>query len=305
VIPIRSRSIYALPPKVEPVTLSIEPLKQNASPAPTLILEQGRAERHYWRDLWAYRELFAVLAWRDVAVRYKQTVIGVVWALLRPFLTMLIFTIVFSRLAKLPTEGNAPYPIMVFAGMLPWYLFSSILSDASASLVGNASLVGKVYFPRLVIPASSAVVALVDFAVNLGMLFALMLWYGYTPGWQIVFLPLFLLLAIVASLGPAFLVTALNVKYRDFRYIVPFIVQLGIYISPVGFSSAIVPDRWRMWYGLNPVVGVIDGFRWCVLGGTTSLYIPSLISSIVVVALFLWLGIAYFRRTERSFADLI
>lgn len=271
----------------------------------TLVLERGRADSHYWRDLWAYRELFAVLAWRDVAVRYKQTVIGVVWALLRPFLTMLIFTVVFSRLAKLPTEGDAPYPIMVFAGMLPWYLFSSILADASASLVGNANLIGKVYFPRLVIPASTAVVALVDFAINLVMLFGLMLWYGYYPGWEIVLLPVFLLLAMLASLGPAFLVTALNVKYRDFRYIVPFIVQLGMYISPVGFSSAIVPDQWRFWYSLNPIVGVIDGFRWCILGGSTSLYMPSLVISIVVISVFLWLGISYFRRTERGFADLI
>ena len=270
-----------------------------------LVLKAGRAERHYWRDLWAYRELFAILAWRDVAVRYKQTVIGVAWALVRPFLTMVIFTIVFSRLAGLPSEGAAPYPIMVFAGLLPWFLFSSILGEASASLVGNANLVGKVYFPRLIIPASSAVVALVDFVINLAMLAALMAWYGYAPSWNILLLPFFVAFAVLASLGPAFLITALNVKYRDFRYIIPFIVQFGLYVSPVGFSSSVIPDEWRLWYSINPVVGVIDGFRWCILGGESTLYLPGFLLSLVVVALFLWLGITYFRRTEKSFADLM
>jgi lipopolysaccharide transport system permease protein len=270
-----------------------------------LVLEPGRAERYYWRDLWAYRELFAILAWRDVAVRYKQTVIGVAWAVVRPLLTMVVFTVVFSRLAKLPSEGGAPYAVMVFAGMLPWFLFSTILSEASNSLVGNANLVGKVYFPRLIIPASTAVVALVDFAINLAILFGLMLWYSFAPTWHMALLPAFVTLAVLASLGPAFLITALNVKYRDFRYVIPFIVQFGLYISPVGFSSAIVPERWRFWYSLNPVVGVIDGFRWCVLGGESLLYLPGFLLSLAVLALFLWLGIAYFRRTERSFADLI
>jgi lipopolysaccharide transport system permease protein len=270
-----------------------------------LVLAPGRAERHYWRDLWAYRELFAILAWRDVAVRYKQTIIGVAWAVVRPFLTMVVFTVVFGRLAKFPSEGGAPYPVMVFAGMLPWFLFSTILGEASNSLVGNANLIGKVYFPRLIIPASSAVVALVDFTINLAILLGLMAWYGVVPTWHITLLPAFVALAMLASLGPAFLITALNVKYRDFRYIIPFIVQFGLYVSPVGFSSAIVPEPWRFWYSLNPVVGVIDGFRWCVLGGESRLYLPGFILSLGVVALFLWLGIAYFRRTERSFADLI
>jgi lipopolysaccharide transport system permease protein len=270
-----------------------------------LVLAPGRAERHYWRDLWAYRELFAILAWRDVAVRYKQTVIGVAWAVVRPFLTMVVFTVIFGRLAKFPSEGGAPYPVMVFAGMLPWFLFSTILSEASNSLVGNANLVGKVYFPRLIIPASSAVVALVDFAINLAILFGLMVWYGFWPTWRIALIPAFVVLAMLASLGPAFLITALNVKYRDFRYIIPFIVQFGLYISPVGFSSAIVPEGWRFWYSLNPMVGVIDGFRWCVLGGDSRIYAPGFLLSLGVVALLLWLGIAYFRHTERSFADLI
>src|SRR5215472_15039277 len=270
-----------------------------------LVLEAGRAERHYWRDLWAYRELFAILAWRDAAVRYKQTVIGVAWAVVRPFLTMVVFTIVFGRLAKLPSDGGAPYPVMVFAGLLPWFLFSTILGEASDSLVGNANLVGKVYFPRLIIPASSAVVALVDFAINLAILFGLMVWYGFWPSWNIALLPAFVVLAMLASLGPAFLITALNVKYRDFRYVIPFIIQFGLYISPVGFSSTVVPEGWRLWYSLNPVVGVIDGFRWCVLGGDSRLYPLGFVLSLGVVGLFVWLGIGYFRRTESSFADLI
>lgn len=273
--------------------------------ARVLVLEPGRADKHYWRDLWGYRELFAILAWRDVAVRYKQTVIGVAWAVVRPLLTMVVFTVVFGHLAKLPSPGGTPYPVMVFAGMLPWFLFSNILSEASGSLVSNSNLIGKVYFPRLIIPSASAVVALVDFAINLAILAGLMLWYDYMPGWQIVLLPAFVALAIVASLGPAFLVTALNVRYRDFRYIIPFIVQFGLYISPVGFSSAVVPDQWRFWYSLNPVVGVIDGFRWCLLGGDSDLYLPSFALSLGVVAAFLWLGITYFRRTEKSFADVI
>ncbi len=270
-----------------------------------LVLEAGKAEWHYWRDTWAYRELFYTLAWRDVAVRYKQTAVGVLWVVIRPFLTMMIFTVIFNRLAKLPSGSAAPYPVMVFAGMLPWFLFSTILSEASSSLIGNANLVGKIYFPRIIIPTASAVVALVDFVINLALLFAIMLWYGFVPSWRIILLPVFVLLAVLASLGPAFLITALNVKYRDFRYIIPFIVQFGLYVSPVGFSSAIVPDRWRFWYSLNPVVGVIDGFRWCILGGGNALFLPGFVLSLGIVALFLWLGITYFRRTERSFADLI
>ena len=270
-----------------------------------VVLEAGRAERHYWRDLWRYRELFRVLAWRDVAVRYKQTVIGVGWALVRPFLTMVVLTVVFSRVAHLPSQSAAPYPIMVFAGLLPWFLFSSVLSEASNSIVGNANLIGKVYFPRIIVPVSSAVVALVDFAINLAMLAVLMVAYAFVPTWRIVLLPGFVALAILASLGPALLITALNVKYRDFRFIIPFIVQFGLYISPVGFSSAVIPEHWRFWYSLNPIVGVIDGFRWCVLGESSALYLPGFALSLAIVMLLLWLGIAYFRRTERTFADLL
>jgi len=270
-----------------------------------LILEAGRAERNYWSDLWRYRELFAVLAWRDVSVRYKQTVIGVAWALVGPLLTLAILTIVFGRLAALPSDGAVPYPVLVFAGMLPWFLFSSILSVGSNSLVGNANLISKVYFPRLIVPASAVAVALVDFGISLAILAALMAWFGFLPNWQIAFLPIFIVLAVLASLGPAFLITALNVKYRDFRFLIPFIVQFGLYVSPVGFSSSVVPETWRFWYSLNPMVGVIDGFRWCLLGGESELYLPGFFASLGVVAFFLWFGIAYFRRTERSFADLI
>ena len=270
-----------------------------------LILEPGRAEKHYWRDIWHYRELFAILAWRDVSVRYKQTALGVAWALVQPLLTMIVFTIVFSRVAKLPTQSNAPYPIMVYAGMLPWYLFSSLLSGASSSLVKDANLIGKVYFPRILVPVAAGGVALVDFTISFGLLGVLMLWFRFLPSWHLIFLPLFMVIAILAGLGPALLMTAMNVKYRDFRYILPFIVQFGVYVSPVGFSSSVVPAKWRFWYSLNPLVGAIDGFRWCVLGGKSAIYMPGFLLSLGIVALFLWLGIAYFRRTERTFADLI
>jgi lipopolysaccharide transport system permease protein len=269
------------------------------------ILEPGRAERNYWRDLWHYRELFAILAWRDVAVRYKQTVIGVAWAVIRPFLTMIVFTVIFGRVADLPSEGAVPYAVMVFAGLLPWFLFSSILGEASNSLVSNANLISKVYFPRLIVPAAACAVALVDFAINLVMLFVVMAWFGFAPNWHIVFLPAFIVLAVLASLGPALFITALNVKYRDFRFLIPFIVQFGLYVSPVGFSSTVVPEEWRFWYSLNPVVGVIDGFRWCLLGGESQLYWPGFLASLGMVIFFLWFGVRYFRGTERTFADLV
>jgi lipopolysaccharide transport system permease protein len=270
-----------------------------------LVLEAGRAERHYWRDIWSYRELFAILAWRDLAIRYKQTVIGVMWAVIRPTLTMLVFTLLFSRLAKLPSDGHAPYPVMVFAGMLPWFLFSTILSEASDSLVTNSNLIGKVYFPRLIVPAATIVVALVDFAITFVLLLAMMIWYGFLPDWRIGFLPCFVLLAILASLGPALYITALNVKYRDFRYIIPFILQFGLYVSPVGFSSAVVPQKWQMLYSLNPAVGVIDGVRWCLLRGQSQLYLPGFCLSLGIAGAFMGLGIWYFRKTERTFADLL
>jgi lipopolysaccharide transport system permease protein len=270
-----------------------------------IIVEAGRAERHYWRDLWHYRELFRVLAWRDVSVRYKQTVIGAAWALIRPFLTMVVFTIIFGKLANLPSEGTVPYAIMVFAGMLPWTFFSSALGDTSNSLLGNANLISKVYFPRLIVPMAAVGVAFVDFVINFLMLIALMVWYRFVPSWHIVLLPVFVALALLASLGPGLWLTALNVKYRDFRYIIPFVIQFGLYVSPVGYSSNVVPEQWRLLYSLNPVVGVIDGFRWCILGGPSRLYLPGFLLSMIITAFFLWLGIRQFRKMEKSFVDLI
>ena len=234
--------------------------------AEEVVLEAGRADRHYWRDLWRYRELFQVLAWRDIAIRYKQTAIGVAWAVVRPVLTMAIFTVVFGRLAKLPSDGGAPYPLLVLAGMLPWTFASSALSDASGSLVGNANLIGKVYFPRLIVPAAAIVAGFVDFAVGLVILAVMMAAYRFAPDWRVLVLPAFALLALLASLGPSLWIAALNVRYRDFRYVIPFLVQFGLYVSPVGFSSNVVPQKWRLLYSLNPMVGVIDGFRWCLLG---------------------------------------
>jgi lipopolysaccharide transport system permease protein len=270
-----------------------------------IIIEAGRSERHYWLDLWRYRELFRVLAWRDLSVRYKQTVIGVVWALIRPFLSMLVFTVIFGRIAKLPTDGNAPYALMVFAGILPWTLFATGLSEASNSLINNTSLISKVYFPRLIVPIATIVVAFVDFLISFSILLVLMGWYRFFPDWRIIFLPAFVLLAFFASVGPALWITALNVKYRDFRYVIPFIVQFGLYVSPVGFSSSVVPEQWRLLYSLNPMVGVIDGFRWCILRGQSELFAPGLFVSFAIIAFFLWFGVHQFRKTERSFADLI
>lgn len=270
-----------------------------------IIIEAGRSERHYWRDLWRYRELFRMLAWRDLSVRYKQTVIGVLWALIRPFLTMLIFTVIFGRIARLPTDGNAPYALMVFAGILPWSFFSTGLSEASNSLINNAGLISKVYFPRLIVPVATVVVAFVDFLISFCILLVLMIWFKFLPDWRIFFLPIFIVLAFLASVGPSLWITSLNVKYRDFRYIIPFIVQFGLYVSPVGFSSNVVPERWRLLYSLNPTVGVIDGFRWCILRGQSKLYEPGLLVSIAVIAFFLYFGVHQFRKTERGFADLL
>ena len=270
----------------------------------TLIIEAGRTERHYWRDLWRYRELFFFLAWRDLLVRYKQTVIGVAWALLRPFLTMLVLTLVFSKFAKLPSEG-VPYPILVFAALLPWQFFSNAFTEAGNSLISNANMISKVYFPRLVIPASAVIVSFVDFLISGIILIGLMLWYGFMPDWRLLTLPLFIFVAFAAAMGAGLWIAALNVKYRDFRYIIPFVVQFGLYVSPVGFSSTIVPEHWRVLYSLNPMVGVIDGFRWAILGGDTQLYWPGFLLSLGLVSLLFITSIFYFRKTERGFADLI
>jgi lipopolysaccharide transport system permease protein len=269
-----------------------------------LIIEPSRIEKNYWKDLWRFRELFYILSWRDLKVRYKQTVIGVAWSILRPLLTMIVFTVIFSRIAKLPSEGSAPYAIMVFAAMLPWQFFANSLSESSQSLIGNSNLISKVYFPRLIIPTSSIIVNLVDFIISFGLLILLMIFYQFIPSWQIIFLPLFLLLAFLASFGIGLYLTALNVKYRDFRYIVPFIVQFGLYVSPVGFSSSVIPEKWRLLYSLNPMVGVIDGFRWAILG-QSNIYWTGFILSIVIILVILFYSIRYFRKMEKTFADVI
>jgi lipopolysaccharide transport system permease protein len=272
--------------------------------AEVIVIEPGRYERNYWADLWRYRELFRVLAWRDLAVRYKQTVIGAAWAVIRPLITMLIFTVIFGRLAKLPSEGTAPYALLVFAGMLPWTFFSTGLSEASNSLIGNANLISKVYFPRLIVPTATVVVAFVDFLITFVILLLLMAWYQYPPGWRMLILPGFTLLAFIASIGPALWITALNVKYRDFRYVIPFIVQFGLYVSPVGFSSSIIPEKWRLVYSLNLMVGVIDGFRWCILNGQTRLYLPAVAASALVAGFFYGSGSTGFAAWSRALPTL-
>ncbi len=272
-------------------------------PLPPLVIEAGRTERHYWRDLWRYRELFVFLTWRDLLVRYKQTAIGVAWALVQPFLTMVVFT-VFGYWLNLPTDG-VPRPILVFTALLPWQFFSASLSAASGSLVSNAHLISKVYFPRLIVPLSAVATSLVDFLISALFLGLLMAIYRVAPSGKLVFLPAFVLLAFAAALGAGLWLTALNVKYRDFRFLLPFIVQLGLYLSPVAFTSGVVPERWRTLYSLNPLVGVIDGFRWAVLGQTSEHLGQSLATSAAIVVVLLISGIWFFRKTERSFADVI
>lgn len=274
-----------------------------------LIIEPGRAERHYWRDLWRYRELFYILAWRDISVRYKQTVIGVAWALIQPLLTMLVMTVVFGMVARLPSEGSAPYALLVLAAMLPWQFFSAALSSASQSLVGNANLISKVYFPRLIIPAAAVITSFVDFLISFVILVGMMAWFQFWPDWRILTLPLFMALAFLAAIGPGLLITALNVEYRDFRYVIPFLMQFGLYISPVGYSSSVIRERFGdnafAIYSLNPMVGVIDGFRWAILGGEARIYWPGFLLSLVIVLAFLVVGVWYFRKTEKTFADVI
>lgn len=269
-----------------------------------LVIESGRSGKNYWKDLWRFRELFLFLAWRDILVRYKQTIIGLAWSIIRPLLTMIVFTVIFGRVAKLPSEG-VPYAILVYAAMLPWQFFATSFSDASNSLISNANMLTKIYFPRLIIPASTVIVNFVDFIISFFILIGLMIWYHFTPPLTMLFLPLFLALTLVIAIGSGFYIAALNVKYRDFKFIVPFVVQFGLYISPVGFSSSVVPDKWRLLYSLNPMVGVIDGFRWCILGGNNHIYMPGLILSITVTLFLVIFGIWYFRKTERSFADII
>ena len=273
---------------------------------PELVLDGGRASRHYWSDVWRYRELLGFLAWRDIKVRYKQTTLGVLWVLIQPAVTLAVFTFIFGKLAKMPA-GNLPadhYPLLVLCGLLPWQLFAAAFSNASGSLVANTHLISKVYFPRLIVPLSSVAVALIDFAVVLVLLTSFCIWWQHVPDWRLVLLPLFILLTLVTAIGTGLWLTALTVKYRDFRFVVPFLLQIGLFLSPVGFSSRNLPN-WQLLYSLNPMVGAIDGFRWCVLRGEPTLNPVHLLVSITMALLLLASGLWYFRRTERTFADII
>jgi lipopolysaccharide transport system permease protein len=271
---------------------------------PELVIAADQVERQYWRDLWSYRELFFFFAWRDLLVRYKQTFVGVSWSLIRPLLTMLVLTVVFGMLGKMPS-GGAPYALLVFCGMLPWQFFSSAVTEGGNSLVANANMISKVYFPRLVITVSSVMTSFIDFVVSALFLVVLMLWYHFVPPIQILCLPLFIAMAVGISLGLSVWIAALMVEYRDFRFIVPFIVQFGLYVSPVGFQSSLVPIRYRLIYSLNPMAGIIDGFRWCILGGKSQFYLPGFTIALIEVVGLIVSGIWYFRKTERTFADVI
>jgi lipopolysaccharide transport system permease protein len=271
-----------------------------------LIIEPGRLEKNYWSDIWHFRELFYILSWRDIKVRYKQTVIGILWAIIRPLLTMIIFTVVFKNVAGMKSEGNAPYAIMVFAGLLPWQFFSSAFSNASESLVMNANLLSKVYFPRIIVPASAIITSFIDFLISFGILVFLMFYYGFTPSWQILFLPLFIIMVFLPAFGFGLYLAALNVKFRDFRYVIPFIAQLGLYISPVGFSSSVISEKWKFYFYLNPIVSVIDGFRWCIVGeGAKNPFTGFFVLSLSISVFMLPYAIYKFRKVEKSFADII
>jgi lipopolysaccharide transport system permease protein len=268
-----------------------------------LVIEANRTGMLYLRDFWNYRELFFTLAWRDIVVRYKQTIVGILWTILRPVATMSVFTVVFGKIAKLPSDAGVPYVLMVFAGMLPWQFISGTITTGSDALVGNQALISKVYFPRMIIPTARIIMALVEFLINAVIFAVLFAWFRYVPSWQIVFLPLFLFMGILLALGVTYFISSLNVKYRDFQYVVPFFVQFGLYVSPIGFSSSVVPEKWRLLYACNPVVGIVDGVRWCLFN--SSLMAESVVSAAVISVAFFLFGIWFFRKMEYQFADFI
>ena len=272
-------------------------------PPPTLIIEAGRTERHYWSDLWRYRELLGFLAWRDVKVRYKQAVLGAAWAVVQPVVQTVLLTFVFGKLAKMP-GGDVPYPLLVLAGLLPWQLFSGAFSGAGSSLVSNANLISKIYFPRLIVPLSAVVVAFIDMLILLVIALPYAIFEGINPTWRLLFLPLFILGTMLVALGAGLWVTALTVKYRDFRFITPFLLQIGVFVTPVGYRTDFLPN-WRDWLALNPLTSMVEGFRWCLLGGRTEFYQQGLLLSLAVTAALLIGGLWYFRNTERQFADVI
>ena len=275
-----------------------------------IVIEPGTVNSNYWKDLWSFRGLFYFLAWRDILVRYKQTAIGVLWSVLRPLLTIFVMWFI-GWLFNSTVPTGIPRILLVSAGILPWQFFSSSFSDASNSLVANSNLLTKVYFPRLIVPISTVIVCLIDFLISFVILIGIMIYYHFIPDSKILLLPLFLMLAIITSMGTGLYIAALNVKYRDFKYVIPFIVQFGLYVSPIAFSSSAIynsvkiPQVVKYIYALNPMVGVIDGFRWCILGGSTPLYLPGFIVSIAISIFFLFIGVWYFRKTEKSFADII
>jgi lipopolysaccharide transport system permease protein len=270
-----------------------------------LVIEAERASGQYWADLWHYRELFAVLAWRDIAVRYKQTVIGIAWALIRPLLTMLVFTVIFGQLASLPSEGAAPYMLLVLAGTLPWFMFSTALGEGSNALVSNANMIRKIYFPRLIAPTAMMVVSLIDALITLGLFLVMAAILGFLPDWRMFFLPLFVIFAFITALGPTLLFAALTAQYRDFRFVTPFIMQFGLYVSPVGFASSVVPSEYQLIYHINPMASVIDGFRWSLLRGEAPLVFEHLALGFGVSLFSLWIGLRMFRSIEKSFADVL
>lgn len=282
----------------------MEKKRASQSESGEILLEAGKLDKHYWGDIWRYRELIFLLVWRDILVRYKQTVFGVAWAVIRPVVTMVVFTLIFGRLASLPSH-DVPYPLMVFGGVLAWQFFSTAFADAANSVVGNANMISKVYFPRIIVPLSALFVGLVDFAITMVIFAALAIWYGYIPDWRIVFLPVFVGLLFLFVFSASLWFAALNVRYRDFRYVLPFVLQLGAYASPVGFSSSIVPEKWRVIYSLNPMVGIIDGFRWSLLSGSTPLSPVSIVAAVIVILVLLVPGVRFFKRQERQFADVI
>lgn len=271
--------------------------------ADVLVIEPGKSYRDYWRDMWRFRELFMILAWRDVSVRYKQTVLGVAWAIVRPLLSMILLTVIFDKVAGLPSEGDVPYALMVFVALMVWTLSTTALSSSSESLMSNVSLIGKVYFPRMIVPIAAMVTALIDFLFAAAIFVLMLMYYGFMPSENVVFAPLFILLALAASFGPGLYFAALNVKYRDFRMIIPVVVSFGMYISPIGYSSSLVPEHWRLLYSVNPMVGIVDGLRWSLLG--TPLYVPGVVLSVSIIGLFVILGIIRFRYMEKTFADII
>jgi len=281
-----------------------DPMMASQARLPTVVIEPREALFNLnLYALWEYRELLYFLVWRDIKIRYKQTVIGAGWAILQPLMTMVIFTVVFGNFAKVPSDG-LPYPIFAYTALLPWTYFAQAINRSSESLVSNTNLISKIYFPRLIIPISAALAPLVDFGIAFVILLGMMAWFGISPNWGILSLPLFLLLATMTALAVSLFLSALNVKYRDVRYTIPFIVQVWMFASPVAYPISLVPEKWRLLYSLNPMAGVIEGFRWALLGKSSPDFAVMAVSAVVVLILLLG-GLVYFKKMERTFADVI